>query len=99
MRRRCPSVQVSILALYFVACLAYGIVNPPFESPDEIYHFDYIEALLRSHQLPIAQATISEYHQSPLYYLVGAGLTAWLPPAKPAVLLMQNNPFWAWRIG
>ena len=99
MRRRCPSVQVSILALYFIACLAYGIVNPPFESPDEIYHFDYIEAVLRNHQLPIAQATISEYHQSPLYYLVGAGLTAWLPPAKPTALLMQNNPFWAWRIG
>ena len=55
-----------------VLALAYGVVNPPFESPDELLHFDYVEALLRTRRLPVAQAELSEYHQPPLYYMAGA---------------------------
>ena len=90
-----------MIALIFVAlALAYGVVNPPFESPDEIYHFDYVEELLRTRRLPVLEeGELSEFHQPPLYYAIGAILTAWLPTGDPAPSVVERNPFWAWRIG
>jgi hypothetical protein len=86
---------------YLVLSLAYGLVNPPFESPDEIHHYDYIEELLRTRRLPVAElgAGANESHQPPLYYVAAALLTAWIPVETPAHAVVQRNPFWGWRIG
>jgi 4-amino-4-deoxy-L-arabinose transferase-like glycosyltransferase len=87
------------LLAFLALCAAYGLVNPPLESPDEMYHLDYVEEILRTHRLPVAQREISEYHQPPLYYLAGAILTGWLSPDAPVAERIERNPFWAWRIG
>jgi hypothetical protein len=91
--------RVIILGLFLILSLAYGIINPAFESPDEIFHFDYVEEILRTQRLPVAEKALSEYHQPPLYYAAGAALTAWLPPGHPASALIERNLFWPWRIG
>lgn len=97
-----------VLAGYLVLALAYATVNPVFESPDELYHFGYVEYLLRERRLPVAetQQGLSEFHQPPLYYLLAASIAApaWQaeskspePPAQSE--LPERNPFWAFRIG
>lgn len=95
-----------VLVLYLAIATAYGVVNPAFESPDELLHFEYVESLLRTGHLPIAvvgtgprEEMLTEDFQAPLYYTAGALLTAWLPPGRPAHELIERNPFWAWRIG
>ena len=100
------TVRNVVLILYLVIATAYSIVNPAFESPDELLHFDYVESLLRSRRLPIAvlgtgprEAMLTEYFQAPLYYTAGALLTAWLPPGRPAPEVIERNPIWVWRIG
>jgi hypothetical protein len=87
-----------LAALYLVLALAYGVVNPAFESPDELLHVDYVEELLRSHRLPVAQTEESEYHQPPLYYAAAALLTVWIPPQPDTQAAIQRNIFWPWRI-
>jgi hypothetical protein len=79
--------------------LAYSVVNPAFESPDELYHFDYVEELLRSRRLPVVGTGLSEFHQPPLYYAAGALATAWLPTGSPAPQVIERNVYWPWRIG
>ena len=95
-----------LLMLYLAIATAYSIVNPAFESPDELLHFDYVETLLRTGRLPVAvlgtgprEAMLTENFQPPLYYAAGALLTAWLPPERPVAEVIERNPFWAWRIG
>ncbi len=100
------TARIVVLILYLAVATAYSLVNPAFESPDELLHFDYVESLLRTGHLPVAvlgtgprEAMLTEHFQAPLYYAGGALLTAWLPPGRPASEVIERNPFWAWRIG
>lgn len=95
------SARLAILLAYAALSFTYGLINPPFESPDEILHYEYIETLLRTRRLPVAEpsAGLTEFHQPPLYYLTGALLTAWLPNGEPARAVVQPNPYWGWRSG
>lgn len=95
-----------LMILYLVIATAYSLINPAFESPDELLHFDYVETLLRTGRMPVAvlgtgprEAMLTENFQAPLYYTAGALLTAWLPRERPAPQVIERNPFWAWRIG
>jgi 4-amino-4-deoxy-L-arabinose transferase-like glycosyltransferase len=92
-------LQVMILGGYLLLALTFGVINPAFESPDELHHFDYVEELLRTRRLPVAEGEMSEFHQPPLYYLAGAVLTAWIPVDRPVAEVVERNPYWAWRIG
>ncbi|MEZ4769285.1 MAG: glycosyltransferase family 39 protein [Caldilineales bacterium] len=97
-----------VLAVYVFLALAYSSVNPVFESPDEVYHFGYVEYLLQEHKLPIAAlgGSLSEYHQPPLYYLLAAAVSApaWQADDSSTRSLastarLESNPFWAYQIG
>ena len=69
-----------ILVIYIVLGVAYSIVIPLAETPDESEHFRYMQAIARSGELPVmlpereANLTL-EAHQPPLYYLMGSALT------------------------
>ena len=75
-----------ILLGYLVITLAYGVVNPLFEAPDELYHFAVIEHLARTGALPPKQAVDPATRQpypwrqmafhAPGYYLLAAPLGA-----------------------
>jgi 4-amino-4-deoxy-L-arabinose transferase-like glycosyltransferase len=90
-----------IIVGYLVLALAYSVINPAFESPDEIHHYAYVDHLLREWRLPVAELgePESEYHQPPLYYLLAASVAAPVREAQNPYAAIQRNPFWGWRIG
>jgi 4-amino-4-deoxy-L-arabinose transferase-like glycosyltransferase len=90
-----------IIVGYLALALAYSVINPAFESPDEIYHYAYVDYLLREWRLPVAElgGPESEYHQPPLYYLLAAAVAAPVRETQNPDAAIQRNPFWGWRIG
>jgi hypothetical protein len=67
----------AIFVLAFVIRIAYAIVAPPFQAPDEYQHFSYAKYVHDEHRLPIQQSPAVqseelEFHQPPLYYLFAA---------------------------
>ncbi|MDX1413938.1 MAG: glycosyltransferase family 39 protein [Candidatus Promineifilaceae bacterium] len=72
---------ILILIAYTVLGLAYSLVIPLAETPDESEHFRYLQAIARTGRLPVmlpereANLTL-EAHQPPLYYLLGTAVTA-----------------------
>jgi len=88
-----------VLLAYLAITLAYGVVNPLFEAPDEHWHFFTAESIAQTGRLPRVEAPPDEWlgqeaAQPPLYYLLGAALIAPIDTegARAAVWL---NPF-AW---
>ncbi len=89
----------AILLGYTLITLAYGAVNPLFESPDEHWHFFTAAEIARTGRLPAVAGPPDEWlgqeaAQPPLYYLLGAALIAPLDTggARDDIWL---NPF-AW---
>ena len=66
-----------LLALFLLTGLAYSLVVPPFETPDEIYHYAFARHLAAGNGLPVQGPKKTgpweqEGSQPPLYYaLVG----------------------------
>jgi hypothetical protein len=70
-----------ILALAFVVRVAYALITPPFQAPDEYSHYSYARFIYNSGQLPIqptpaVRVEELEFHQPPLYYILAAPLFA-----------------------
>jgi len=70
-----------ILVLYTFVALAYGLVTPIFEGPDEIGHVLYTKHISEGHGIPvqtreyaIAYGFGQEGSQAPLYYALNAAL-------------------------
>jgi len=66
-----------VLVLYIIVGLFWLVLVPPFEKPDEIHHFAYIQFIERQNRLPhqILDDDIIlqfESHQPPLYYIIDA---------------------------
>lgn len=86
-----------LVALLLVCSLGLTLnyVNPLFEPPDELQHYQYIHHLVNNHTLPIQEpdGEISQSHQPPLYYWAAALLVYGI--ADPG-LEPKRNPFWAY---
>ena len=79
-RRAAPIGLLVILGLFALLGTGFSIANPVFESPDEWLHYQYIRQIIDTQRLPVqTSGELSEYHQPPLYYLIGA-VTAWVVP-------------------
>ncbi len=68
-----------ILLGYLVITIAYGVINPLFEAPDEHWHFFTAEEIARTGRLPAVTDPPDEWlgqeaAQPPLYYLLGSVL-------------------------
>ncbi len=70
-----------ILVLYMSVALAYGLVTPVFEGPDEIGHVLYVKHIAEGHGIPvqtreyaIAYGFGQEGSQAPLYYALNAAV-------------------------
>ena len=71
----------AILAGFLLLGFWYSLAIPPFETPDEVYHYAFVRHLAQGHGLPIqdSQATgpwQQEGSQAPLYYWLAGRLTA-----------------------
>ncbi|HAL61293.1 MAG TPA: hypothetical protein DCP08_02675 [Chloroflexi bacterium] len=88
---------IPILVVFLVLAGSYGIVTPVFEAPDEPAHYFYIKYVGDTGSLPAITDTTTEQpwagqgHQPPLYYSLGAHVTA-LVDTSDAQQLLQRNP-------
>ena len=77
-------VAVALIVASFVVLGAiYSVSTPIFEASDELWHYPVIHHLVRGGGLPVqdpsaAQLWRQEGSQPPLYYALGALLTAWI---------------------
>jgi len=80
---RMPWAIWAFLLGFILLASAYSLVNPVFESPDEVYHYPYVKHVADGNGVPvqrIGEETLYEQEgsQPPLYYLVSAMLTRWI---------------------
>jgi hypothetical protein len=92
-RRHWPII--AILAVFLALGAAYSVLNPLFESPDEVWHYEYVRWLVEGHGLPTPQEVGSapwrqEGSQPPLYYLAAALLTSPIPTDNAAAVIRYN---------
>lgn len=72
---------LAILGLFVGIGLWYSLATPPFETPDEIYHYAFVRHLAAGNGLPVQNPAVEEAwshegSQAPLYYLVAGWLTS-----------------------
>jgi 4-amino-4-deoxy-L-arabinose transferase-like glycosyltransferase len=90
-----PLVWLAIVYIFLGA--AYALVTPMLEKPDEEAHYGYIVYLRQHHALPpmvpSTNMLLFESKQPPLYYVVTAALTSWLPDVPDPNRLLTLNPY------
>ena len=85
-----------LLSLFALLALAYSVITPAFETPDEIWHYAFIQHVASGQGLPVATPNTTALFrqqgtQSPGYYLAAAALTAWVNQNDfPAIYARQN---------
>lgn len=69
-----------LLTAFVMLAIGYSVTVPLGESSDEVSHWSYIQYLAAHRELPKPEgAVLGEAHQPPLYYIVGALVTGWIP--------------------
>ena len=87
---------VWLLLLYLMVGGSYSVLNPLFEAPDEVWHYEYVRWLAEGHGLPTPEEVGNapwhqEGSQPPLYYALAALLTAPIP-TDDAPQVIRYNP-------
>lgn len=88
-----------ILVGYLALTFGFSIVNPIYESTDELHQFRYVRYLQEFRILPEQredQPRIQAHHP-PLYYVIAALVTAPIPPDQPALYEPVHNPYYGYR--
>ena len=92
---------LAILGLYFLLGVAYGILAPALEKPDEEWHYAYVRHLAQLGTLPPISAdesqnpALQEAGQPPLFYAAAAGAAHLLGLELPSPNL-SRNPHWGY---
>lgn len=84
-----------LLLLHLGLGLAFNVTTPIFEAPDEDGHYLFVRYLQVHGRLPVQTLDPNgpRAHHPPLYHLLGAVLTAWVPVRGGADRIdMQPNP-------
>ena len=102
-RRFAPALPVArptirhLLALYLLLASLFSFVTPPFEAPDEIWHFAFVQHLVTQRKLPVAEPNTGalwrqQGTQAPAYYAGAALLTALVDQSDFPELFARANP-------
>lgn len=83
------------LLLFLLLGLWYSLAVPPFETPDEIYHYAFARHLAQGNPLPVQSADVKgpweqEGSQAPLYYMAVGWLTAAIDQSDFAAISTFN---------
>lgn len=86
-----------LLALFVALAGIYSVITPAFETPDEIWHFAFIQHVATGQGLPVAEANSQalwrqQGTQAPGYYLIAAALTAWIDQSDFPTVYARANP-------
>ena len=87
-RRASRLILLGLVLGHFLLALAYSVVNPLGEAPDEADHWAYIVHLARERELPVGPKRTQSKHP-PLYHATAA-LAASL--AEPTNNFLRSNP-------
>lgn len=84
-----------LITAYLLLATAYSVINPLFESPDEVWHYEYVRWLVEGNGLPephdVGHAPWhQEGSQPPLYYLTAAALTSWVSTDNATEVIRYN---------
>lgn len=84
-----------LLALYLLLGVLYSTTTPLFETPDEQWHFAFVQYVAQGHGLPVQALPLKhlakqEGSQPPLYYLLAAGLTFWIDTSDYPAIAWEN---------
>lgn len=83
-----------IIIIFIIITLAYSMVIPVFNAPDEPFHFEYIQFLAKHKTFPnqaVEEKSIhSEGFNPPLYYLINAVFLGLLSPNKASDIQIHN---------
>ncbi len=97
--RSARTALILILAAFALLGVTYSVSVPIFEASDELWHYPMIEHISRTGRLPVQPlepGTSSgpwrqQGSQPPLYYALGAVLTAWIDTSDMTTV-RQPNP-------
>lgn len=86
-----------VLALFVLLTTVSSVVVPAFETPDELFHFAYIQHVASGGGLPVLQPGVeTRWHQeggqAPGYYLAAAALTFWIDQSDFPARYDRRNP-------
>ncbi|MGQ9851302.1 MAG: hypothetical protein ACUVSU_14750, partial [Aggregatilineaceae bacterium] len=92
---RWPPWLTLLLAVWAALAVAYSVVSPIFEPPDEVFHFPLIDHIARTGSLPVQDPAVQtlwhqEGSQPPLYYLLSAALVLPLDRSDLAARQARN---------
>lgn len=93
-----PRPAFYVLLFTFLAVL-YSLTVPLFEGNDESWHYAYVRHIAEGKGLPRQppdqhpHLARQEASQPPLYYLLAAALTRWVPQADLPALYARENQF------
>lgn len=84
-----------VLAGFALFGFWYSMVTPPFETPDEVYHYAFVRHVAQGNGLPVQQATVDapweqEGSQAPLYYLLVGWLTRGIDQSDFEAISVRN---------
>lgn len=87
-----------LIGVFAALAVVYSIVVPPFETPDEIWHFAFIQHVASGQGLPVSEPNTQALWrqqgvQPPAYYLAAAALTTWIDQSDFPELYSRANPF------
>lgn len=88
-----------LLIAYVVMALMYSLVTPLYEPTDEIRHVRYVRHLVVNRSLPIqsTDGPRAQSHHPPLYYVLGAVASWWVPVEQDVYYAPPRNPHWTDR--
>lgn len=90
-----PLAVAAILLLFVALGLGYSLAVPPFEKPDEVYHYAFARHLSQGNPLPVQTTEASgpwlhEGTQPPLYYFLAGRLIAGIDQSDFDRLIVPN---------
>ena len=91
-----------ILLVHTALGVAFSLATPLFEPPDEANHYLFVRYLQVHRALPVQGLDRDgpRAHHPPLYFVLGALLSAWVPNDGPVDrIVMQLNPHVWFRYG
>ena len=80
-----------ILAMSVGLSVYASIAVPLFEGADEVEHYRYVRYIVTQRAFPATASDTYEYHQPPLYYLLGAGLSFWVKDHEASAAILGWN--------
>jgi hypothetical protein len=95
-------LPAGLLLLFVLLALAYTLVTPLFEAPDEVWHYAYVRYVAEGRGLPALDGNASgagqEVAQPPLYYAAAASIDR-LVADDDLSELMWHNPGFGYQAG